>query len=65
MNYDYKTVRRDRLVDLVGDYLSDEDTTPDQFYTEILEEVKSWVDYHEKHAAKCNALYVKLHGLAK
>jgi len=45
----YKKARRDRLVDLIGDYLTDEQTTAREFYEEVISEVQMWVDYHQKN----------------
>ena len=48
----YNKQRRDRLSEAVGDYLTDESTSPEQFYSDLKKEVQDWVDYfkgfHEK-----------------
>ena len=51
----YATARRDRLSDLVMDYLSDEDTSPRQLYEDLLSEVKVLVKYHEYNATKAKS----------
>lgn len=53
---DYKQVRRDRLVDLIGDYINDEDTSALTFYNEVKDEVKIWLDYHKKYMEKCESI---------
>ena len=44
----YEEQRRDRLADIVGDYLNDEKVTPRQFYEELLGEVRDWKNYYKK-----------------
>ena len=44
----YYNQRRDRLSDVVGDYLTDESLTAQDFYKDLMEEVQSWINYHEK-----------------
>ena len=48
----YNKQRRDRLSEAVGDYLTDESISPEQFYSDLKKEVQDWVDYytgfHEK-----------------
>lgn len=44
----YYNKRRDRLSDVVGDYLTDESLTAKDFYRDLMAEVQSWVDYHGK-----------------
>ena len=44
----YKIERKKRLADLVSEYLNEDDTTPQEFYDELIEEVDSWIDYHKK-----------------
>ena len=44
----YYNQRRDRLSDVVGDYLTDESLTAQDFYKDLMAEVQSWIDYHEK-----------------
>jgi len=58
----YHKQRKDRMGDAIGDYITDEDTSARQTYEEILSEVKSWIDYHEKFLIKANALYALLQG---
>ena len=61
----YQQNRKDRLTDLIGDYITDEDTTAEDLYQDILSEVKSWLDYHENYVKKCSTVYLKLQGICK
>ena len=45
----YKQARKDRLVDLISDYLTDEETTAREFYEEVIGEVQMWVDYYQNN----------------
>lgn len=44
----YNHSRKERLDDIVFDYISDEDTTAEQFYSELKASVRECVDYFEK-----------------
>ena len=48
----YQQSRKDRLDDLIMDYLTDEDTTPHQFAFELKQSIQSCVDYFESYAKK-------------
>lgn len=48
----YQQGRKDRLDDLIMDYLTDEDTTPHQFAFELKQSIQSCVDYFENYAKK-------------
>jgi hypothetical protein len=52
----YEKQRRDRLAEAVGDYLTCEDTDARRCYEEMLAEVDSWVEYHQKYMEKALAL---------
>ena len=43
----YDKQRRDRLSEAVGDYLTDESISPEQFYNDLKKEVQDWVDYYK------------------
>ena len=49
----YSEQRKDRLSEAVFDYLSDEDTTPDELLTDFIKEVKDTFEYYDKYATKC------------
>lgn len=48
----YKNARRDRLDDMISDYLNDEETTPTEFYNDLVGKLQEWIDYYEKFAEK-------------
>ena len=50
----YYNQRRDRLSDVVGDYLTDESLTAKDFYRDLMAEVQSWIDYHEKELKRAS-----------
>lgn len=58
----YSDQRRNRLADVVGDYLNDEDVTPRQFYEELLAEVDDWVHYHQRHLKKYQQFHLYIQG---
>lgn len=53
MTTTYESQRKERLSELIFDYLQDEDTSPEKLYTDIREEVISSLEYFEKYAEKC------------
>ena len=58
----YHNQRRDRLSDVVGDYLTDESLTAQDFYRDLMAEVQSWVDYHEKELKRTSEVKRLLEG---
>lgn len=48
----YEKHRRNRLADVIGDYLSDEECDARRFYEEMLSELNDWIDYHRRFAKK-------------
>ena len=52
----YEKARRDRLADVIGEYLNDENCDSRQIYEEILSEVNDWNDYHNRFARKSEQL---------
>lgn len=58
----YEAQRRDRMGDCIGDYLTDEECSARTCYEEILAEVQSWIDYHEKFLQKAVALKALMMG---
>jgi len=58
----YYNQRRDRLSDVVGDYLTDESLTAKDFYRDLMAEVQSWVDYHEKELKRASEAVSLLKG---
>lgn len=63
MNYkNYNEARKDRLGDIIGDYLSDTDTSSLTFYNDLKDEIKSWTNYHEEQLNKGNAFLDMIDG---
>ena len=58
----YHNQRRDRLSDVVGDYLTDESLTAQDFYRDLMAEVQSWIDYHEKELKRISEVKSLLKG---
>ena len=58
----YAQQRRDRMGDAIGDYLTDEDVDARQAYEEILAEIQTWIDYHQKFLVKAQNLYALMQG---
>ena len=61
----YHNQRRDRLSDVVGDYLTDESLTAQDFYRDLMAEVQSWIDYHEKELKRASEVKSLLKGEPK
>lgn len=58
----YRQSRKDRLGDVICDYLSDDELDARHCYEDILSEVQIWSDYHKEHYEKCMALKALLMG---
>jgi predicted house-cleaning noncanonical NTP pyrophosphatase (MazG superfamily) len=62
---DYRQQLKDRLCDIIAEYVSDENLTPEMFYDDVVDELKSWVDYYEKGLMKSADLYCRMQGFVK
>lgn len=62
MTTSYQTARKDRLADIIGDYVTDEDTSAEQFYNELVHEIEVWTEYHQKYLEKCKLLKKMVNG---
>ena len=60
----YNKQRRDRLSDAVGDYLTDESISPEQFYSDLKKEVQDWVDYYKGFHEKSSQVLSYITGRA-
>ena len=60
----YNKQRRDRLSEAVGDYLTDESTSPEQFYNDLKKEVEDWVDYYKEYYDKSSQVLSYITGRA-
>lgn len=52
----YEQARRDRLSDVIGDYITDENTDAEVFYSELVQEIDGWLKYHEKFLVKSQTI---------
>ena len=57
LNKTYSEQRKDRMQDAVDDYLTDHEITAKFAYEEMLECVKTMMDYHQREYAKAQELY--------
>ena len=53
----YSEQRKDRMQDAIDDYLCDDQITAQFAYDEMLECVKSMMDYHQREFTKAQELY--------
>ena len=60
----YNKQRRDRLSEAVGDYLTDESISPEQFYSDLKKEVQDWVDYYKGFHEKSSQVLSYITGRA-
>ena len=56
MNKTYDEQRRDRLADIVADYLSDDNIAAEKFCSELTQEVREWANYHKDQFDKANKI---------
>lgn len=52
----FNQARRDRLSDIIGDYITDESTDAKTFYDELMAEISGWLEYHESYLSKCKTI---------
>ena len=52
MTTTYESARRDRLADIIGDYITDENTSVETFYNDLISEINIWVEYYQKYLNK-------------
>lgn len=48
----YSEQRKDRLADVVNDYLCDDDVSAAEFYFDLKAEVQELIDYHKREAKR-------------
>jgi len=60
---EYADCRRERLNDVIFDYITDEDVTPDELYRDIKSEVESSLAFYQKYLNKCQNLLDLVNGL--
>lgn len=61
----YNDQRRDRLGDVISDYLSDEDKTAKDFYDDLITELDDWIQYHQRFAEKYKSAKMMINGHRK
>lgn len=62
LEQEYYNQRRDRLADIVGDYITCENTNARQCYEDMLAEVDGWIKYYSTGMKKATALKTLLMG---
>lgn len=55
--------RRDRLADIVGEYLTCESTSAEQLFDELAIEIDAWISYHNSMVEKAYKIRNLLIGL--
>ena len=61
----YNDQRRDRLGDVISDYLNDDDKTAKEFYDDLVKEIDDWIQYHERFAEKYKTVKKMINGHRK
>jgi len=61
----YNDQRRDRLGDVISDYLNDDDKTAKEFYDDLVKEMDDWIQYHQRFAEKYKAAKMMINGHRK
>ena len=56
----YDQQRRERLADVIADYLGDEEVSAEKFCTDLTEEVRDWANYHRDQLNKANKVLTHL-----
>ncbi len=51
------TDRRERVYEVIGDYIGDNNVSPVEAYEELLSEVEGWIKYHSDCLEKASDLY--------
>tara|TARA_Y100001970_G_C14259297_1_gene878431 strand:- start:3462 stop:3710 length:249 start_codon:yes stop_codon:yes gene_type:complete len=51
------TDRRERVYEVIGDYIGDKNVSPEEAYGELLSEVEGWIKYHSDCLEKASDLY--------
>jgi hypothetical protein len=66
MNYNsmtYSQQRRERLNDVIFDYISDEETSTEELFDDIIAEVRGSHEYFARYEKKCADLLDKLNSV--
>lgn len=68
MNYNsmsYSEQRRERLNDVIFDYISDEETSMEELFDDIIAEVRGSHEYFARYEKKCSDLLDKLNAVTE
>jgi len=55
-NEGYRKQIRNRLADVIGEYVNDDDLSALSFFHDLKDELAGWVDYHQNYADKTTAI---------
>lgn len=58
----YRKQIRERLADVIGEYLQDEELSALAFYNDLRDELTSWIHYHQKFADKSVSMLSLVNG---
>lgn len=61
----YSEQRRDRLNDVIFDYISDEETSMEELFDDIIAEVRGSHEYFARYEQKCSQLLDKLNAVTE
>jgi len=61
----YRQFLKDRLSDIISEYIADDALTPQMFFDDVVDELRGWVDYHEKGLTKSADIYCRVQGFVK
>lgn len=58
----YRAQMKDRLADVIGEYITDESISAEEAYKDILSELNIWIEYYEKFYHKTKKLKLMVSG---
>lgn len=58
----YEEARKNRLADIIGDYMGDDDASALTFYNDLNDELQTWIDYHRTAQEKATAMMTLVKG---
>jgi hypothetical protein len=63
LNMSYSEQRRERLNDVIFDYISDEETSMEELFDDIIAEVRGSHEYFARYEQKCSHLLEKFNAV--
>jgi LPS O-antigen subunit length determinant protein (WzzB/FepE family) len=63
LNMSYSEQRRERLNDVIFDYISDEETSMEELFDDIIAEVRGSHEYFARYEQKCSRLLEKFNAV--